>query len=48
MNGPRGAPAALAGADGAAGAISSFGEDGSGELYIVDLAGTVYQVVPAP
>jgi energy-converting hydrogenase Eha subunit H len=28
--------------------ISSFGEDGSGELYIVDLGGEVFKIVPLP
>jgi len=28
--------------------ISSFGEDGSGELYIVDLGGEVFKIVPVP
>jgi len=27
--------------------ISSFGEDDSGELYVVDLAGSVYRFDPA-
>ena len=37
-----------AGAGGALGNISSFGEGPTGELYIVDLAGRVVQVVPEP
>ncbi len=28
--------------------ISSFGEDGSGELYIVDLGGEIYKILPVP
>jgi glucose/arabinose dehydrogenase len=28
--------------------VSSFGEDGRGELYIVNLGGNVYRIVPAP
>ncbi|MFA4964217.1 MAG: PQQ-dependent sugar dehydrogenase [Thermoleophilia bacterium] len=48
IKGPRTTPTALPGADGAAGAISSFGEDAAGELYIVDLAGTVFRFAPAP
>jgi hypothetical protein len=28
--------------------ISGFGQDGSGELYIVTISGTVYKIVPAP
>ena len=47
MNGPRGTPEALPGADRAAGNISSFGEDAAGELYIVDIAGAVYRIAPA-
>ncbi|MES2708515.1 MAG: PQQ-dependent sugar dehydrogenase [Verrucomicrobiota bacterium] len=30
------------------GSISSFGEDGFGELYVVDIGGTVYKLVPEP
>ena len=30
------------------GAISSFGEDGFGELYIVDINGEVFKIVPEP
>jgi hypothetical protein len=26
--------------------VSSFGEDGEGEIYVVDYGGTVYRVVP--
>ncbi len=37
-----------AGAGGAIGNISSFGEGANGELYIVDIAGRVVQVVPEP
>jgi hypothetical protein len=28
--------------------IVAFGEDGFGEMYIVELSGEVYQVVPEP
>jgi glucose/arabinose dehydrogenase len=28
--------------------ISSFGEDGSGELYIVDLGGEIFKIIPLP
>ena len=28
--------------------ISSFGVDADGELYIVELTGSIYQIVPAP
>jgi glucose/arabinose dehydrogenase len=31
----------------AGGQVSSFGEDGRGELYVVSLAGSVYRIVPA-
>jgi glucose/arabinose dehydrogenase len=48
MNGPTGTPVALPGADQASGNISSFGEDGAGELYVVDIAGAVYKLTPAP
>jgi len=37
-----------AGAGGALGNIASFGEGASGEIYIVDFAGKVVQVVPEP
>lgn len=37
-----------AGAGGALGNIASFGEGANGELYIVDFAGKVVQVVPEP
>jgi glucose/arabinose dehydrogenase len=47
MNGPRGTPKALPGADRAVENISSFGEDAAGELYIVDIAGAVYRITPA-
>ena len=30
------------------GSITSFGEDASGELYLMGSAGTVYKVVPDP
>ena len=48
MKGPGGTPVALPGADGSAGNISSFGEDAAGELYVVDIAGAVYRIAPAP
>ena len=48
MKGPSGTPVALPGADRAAGRISSFGEDAAGELYVVDIAGAVYRIAPAP
>lgn len=32
----------------AIGSISSFGEDAEGELYICDLGGSVYKIVPRP
>ena len=44
--GPGGARRALSGADGQATQISSFGQDASGELYVVSLAGPVYKIVP--
>jgi glucose/arabinose dehydrogenase len=44
--GPSGARRALSGADGQATQISSFGQDASGELYVVSLAGPVYKIVP--
>jgi len=47
MNGPRGTPEALPGADRAVGSISSFGEDAAGELYIVDIGGAVHRITPA-
>jgi hypothetical protein len=28
--------------------ISSFGEDRTGELYVVDLQGTIHAIRPAP
>ncbi|MEM6561560.1 MAG: PEP-CTERM sorting domain-containing protein [Planctomycetota bacterium] len=28
--------------------IVSFGEDADGELYIIDIGGTVYQIIPEP
>ncbi len=37
-----------AGAGGALGSISSFGEGAGGELYVVDYGGKVVQVVPQP
>ena len=48
MKGRTGTRVALPGADRAAGSISSFGEDAAGELYVVDLAGSVYRIAPAP
>jgi len=48
MKVPTGTPVALPGADQAAGSISSFGEDAAGELYVVDIAGSVYRIAPAP
>ncbi len=44
--GPGGARRALSGADGQVSQISSFGQDASGELYVVSLAGSVYKIVP--
>lgn len=46
--GPGGARSVLPGADGKVSQVSSFGQDAAGELYIVSLAGPVYQIVPAP
>ena len=46
MKGPGGARSTLSGADGQVAQISSFGQDASGELYIVSLAGSVYKIVP--
>jgi glucose/arabinose dehydrogenase len=46
MKGPGGARRALSGADGQVSQISSFGQDASGELYVVSLAGSVYKIVP--
>jgi glucose/arabinose dehydrogenase len=46
MKGPSGARRALSGADGQVSQISSFGQDASGELYIVSLTGSVYKIVP--
>ena len=48
MRGPAGTPVALPGADRAVGRISSFVEDAAGELYVVDIAGSVYRIAPAP
>ena len=31
-----------------AGGLVSFGEDAAGELYLVDIRGAVYQIVPEP
>jgi hypothetical protein len=36
------------GAFGSLSSISGFGQDGHGELYIVTISGTVYQIVAAP
>ena len=44
--GPGGARRTLSGADGQVSQISSFGQDASGELYVVSLAGSVYKIVP--
>ena len=46
MKGPGGARSALSGADGQVSQISSFGQDASGELYVVSLAGSVSKIVP--
>ena len=46
MKGPGGARRALSGADGQVTQVSSFGQDASGELYVVSLAGSVYKIVP--
>jgi len=46
MKGPGGARRALSGADGQVSQISSFGQDASGELYVVSLAGSVSKIVP--
>jgi len=48
MKGPGGTRAALPGADLQVAHISSFGQDAAGELYVVDLAGSVYRIAPAP
>jgi len=44
--GPGGARRALSGADGQVTQIASFGQDASGELYVVSLAGSVSRIVP--
>ena len=44
--GPGGARRALSGVDGQVTQISSFGQDASGELYVVSLAGSVSRIVP--
>jgi glucose/arabinose dehydrogenase len=44
--GPRNAKQLLPGADGGVSQIASFGQDASGELYVVSLAGAVYKIVP--
>ena len=46
MDGPAGARARVPGLDGRLSAISSFGQDARGELYIVSLRGSVYRIVP--
>jgi glucose/arabinose dehydrogenase len=46
MKGPGGARRALSGADGQVTQVSSFGQDASGELYLVSLAGSIYKIVP--
>lgn len=45
---PSATPVPLAGADGRVSSLASLGEDASGELYLVSLAGSVYKIVPAP
>ncbi len=47
MKGRGGLRAPLAGADGEAGRVASFGEDAAGELYIASFRGHVYKIVPA-
>ena len=44
--GPGGARQVLPGADGKVTQIASFGQDASGELYVVSLAGSVYKIAP--
>ena len=44
--GPGGAMRPLPGADGKVTQIASFGQDASGELYVVSLAGSVYKIAP--
>jgi glucose/arabinose dehydrogenase len=46
QKGPGGARQVLPGADGKVSQIASFGQDASGELYVVSLAGSVYKIVP--
>ena len=46
--GPGGAKRLLHGADGRVTQISSFGQDASGELYVVSLGGSIFKIVPAP
>ena len=48
MKGPGGTRVALPGADRKVAHISSFGQDAAGELYVVDIAGSVYRIAPAP
>jgi glucose/arabinose dehydrogenase len=48
MRGPGGTRVALPGADRQVAHISSFGQDAAGELYVVDIAGAVYRMAPAP
>ena len=43
--GPGGRRFALSGADRQLTQVSSFGEDASGELYVVSLAGSVHKIV---
>ena len=48
MKGPGGTRFALPGADLKVAHIPSFGQDAAGELYVVDIAGSVYRIAPAP
>jgi len=48
MKGPDGTRFTLPGADLQVAHISSFGQDAAGELYVVDIAGSVYRIAPAP
>ncbi|MBI3784155.1 MAG: PQQ-dependent sugar dehydrogenase [Deltaproteobacteria bacterium] len=45
---PQDRTAELASGGAAIGSISSFGEDARGELYVVDLGGSVFKIVPGP
>ena len=47
MDGARAPRVRLPGADGQLSRLASFGEDATGELYIVSLVGAVYKIVPA-